>query len=133
MPDPFVVVEVGAGPGTLAPRAGRAAAGCAAALRYVLVERCEALRALHAELLPLEPVDEALGPGIDPGDPSSPDVVRSPGSGRSSRVDDLPVDPLEGVVARQRAARQPAVRHRRAHRRRGREVRARATTDDGEE
>src|SRR3954471_5131618 len=38
-PDPFVVVEAGAGRGRLGADVLRAAPGCAPALRYVLVER----------------------------------------------------------------------------------------------
>src|SRR5436190_1620189 len=40
-PDPYVVVEVGAGAGTLARHVLDAGPECAPALRYVLVERCE--------------------------------------------------------------------------------------------
>ncbi|HKY67660.1 MAG TPA: SAM-dependent methyltransferase, partial [Acidimicrobiales bacterium] len=41
-PDPFVVVEAGAGPGTLCRTVLAAAPVCARALRYVLVERSAA-------------------------------------------------------------------------------------------
>lgn len=51
-PDPFVVAEVGAGPGTLARSILRAAPACAPALVHVLVERSAAQRALHAAHLP---------------------------------------------------------------------------------
>src|SRR5262245_33110160 len=61
-PDPFVVVEAGAGRGRLAADVLRAAPECAAALRYVLVERSAELRARQRELLTVEPADEALGP-----------------------------------------------------------------------
>ena len=44
-PDPFVVVEAGAGAGTLAISVLAAQPACSAALRYVLVERSAALRA----------------------------------------------------------------------------------------
>ncbi|HEV7523778.1 MAG TPA: class I SAM-dependent methyltransferase [Acidimicrobiia bacterium] len=60
-PDPFLVVEAGAGNGRLAREVLRAAPACLAALRYVLVERSAALRAEQRDLLPLEPADEALG------------------------------------------------------------------------
>ena len=43
-PDPFVVIEAGAGRGRLAADVLRAAPACAPALRYVLVERSAALR-----------------------------------------------------------------------------------------
>ena len=50
-PDPFVVVDAGAGPGTLARSMRVADPECAPALRYVLVERSASQRALHAEHL----------------------------------------------------------------------------------
>jgi SAM-dependent MidA family methyltransferase len=51
-PDPFVVVEVGAGPGTLARSIRYAAPECSPSLLYVLVEQSEFQRALHEEHLP---------------------------------------------------------------------------------
>ena len=48
-PDPYTVVEAGAGPGTLARTILAAAPECAAALRYVAVERSAAQRTLHPE------------------------------------------------------------------------------------
>jgi SAM-dependent MidA family methyltransferase len=61
-PDPFLVVEPGAGVGRLAREVLRAQPDCLRALRYVLVERSPALRADQRNLLQLEPADEALGP-----------------------------------------------------------------------
>lgn len=61
-PDPFLVVEAGAGDGRLAREILRAAPDCLGALRYVLVEISPGLRSAQRELLPLEPPDEALGP-----------------------------------------------------------------------
>jgi SAM-dependent MidA family methyltransferase len=46
-PDPFVVVEAGAGRGALARSVRVAEPACTAALRYVAVERSDALRAQH--------------------------------------------------------------------------------------
>jgi SAM-dependent MidA family methyltransferase len=51
-PDPFVVHEHGAGPGTLARGVVQAAPSCASALRWVLVERSAAQRELHPDHLP---------------------------------------------------------------------------------
>jgi SAM-dependent MidA family methyltransferase len=51
-PDPFVVVEVGAGPGTLARCIRFAAPECSSSLLYVLVERSAFQRSLHGEHLP---------------------------------------------------------------------------------
>ena len=64
-PDPYVVVEAGAGPGTLARTVLAAAPACAAALRYVLVERSASQRRLHAQGLPLEDPALAFAP-VDP-------------------------------------------------------------------
>jgi SAM-dependent MidA family methyltransferase len=74
-PDPFLVVEAGAGDGRLAREILRAAPECLRALRYVLVEVAPGARAAQRELLPLEPPDEALGefaaaPGDDPPRPT---------------------------------------------------------------
>ncbi|CAB4953037.1 MAG: hypothetical protein F2837_09900 [Actinobacteria bacterium] len=51
-PDPFVVVEVGAGPGTLARSVRIAAPECSSSLLYVLVEQSAFQRNMHAEHLP---------------------------------------------------------------------------------
>ena len=50
-PEVFVVVEFGAGPGTLARSIAFAKPDCAPALRYVMVERSAEQRLLHAEHL----------------------------------------------------------------------------------
>lgn len=61
-PDPFVVIEAGAGRGRLAADVLRARPECEPALRYVTVERSAALREVQHELLALEPFEDALGP-----------------------------------------------------------------------
>ena len=48
-PDPFVVVDAGAGPGTLARTVAAGAPSCSAAMRYVAVEISDAQRALHPD------------------------------------------------------------------------------------
>ncbi len=63
-PDPFLVVEAGAGNGRLARDILRAAPECLRALRYVLVESSPVLRAEQRTRLALEPADEALGPFV---------------------------------------------------------------------
>jgi NADH dehydrogenase [ubiquinone] 1 alpha subcomplex assembly factor 7 len=65
-PRPFVVVEAGAGSGTLARSVLRAEPACAAALRYVLVERSASLRAAHDRGLPLTMPAHAFVAGRDP-------------------------------------------------------------------
>ena len=48
-PDPFTVVDAGAGPGTLARTVRLAAPACGASLRYVTVERSVSQRAHHPD------------------------------------------------------------------------------------
>ncbi|MGY6502697.1 MAG: SAM-dependent methyltransferase [Acidimicrobiales bacterium] len=60
-PDPFVVVDAGAGRGTLAISVLAALPRCTTALRYVLVETSPVLRALHGEHLALAPPATSLG------------------------------------------------------------------------
>src|ERR1700692_5107001 len=78
-PDPFLVVEAGAGNGRLAREVLRAAPSCLRALRYVLVERAAALRAEQRERLALEPADEALGPFVRRADDDQAVPARSAG------------------------------------------------------
>jgi SAM-dependent MidA family methyltransferase len=104
-PDPFVVVEAGAGNGRLAAAVLRAGPACLTALRYVLVERSAGLRAAQAERLTIEPADEALGPfaraadddADDDDDEDATEAVRGTGP-IVSALDDLPGIAVEGVV-----------------------------------
>src|SRR5205085_7640648 len=59
-PDPYVVVEAGAGAGTLALTILAAQPACVRALRYVLVERSDALRARHRDHLTPESAAHAF-------------------------------------------------------------------------
>jgi NADH dehydrogenase [ubiquinone] 1 alpha subcomplex assembly factor 7 len=97
-PDPFVVMEAGAGSGRLCREVLRAAPACAPALRYVLVERSAALRDSQRELLTVEPFEHALGP-------SSPDLsdggMPMPVAGTGpivSALEELPALTVDGVV-----------------------------------
>jgi SAM-dependent MidA family methyltransferase len=97
-PDPFVVIEAGAGRGRLASDVLRANPACARALRYVLVERSAVLRASQRDLLTLEPIDEALGPfarATDPGDPDEPVAGVGP---IVTSLDELPAIHVDGLV-----------------------------------
>ena len=85
-PDPFVVVDAGAGTGSLAVAVLAAHPECAPALHYVLVERSEELRTRHGEHLPLAPPATALGV---PGAGDGPVVVS---------LSELPAAPFVGVI-----------------------------------
>jgi SAM-dependent MidA family methyltransferase len=96
-PDPFLVVDAGAGRGQLARDVLRAAPRCAPALRYVLVERSAALRARQGEHLRLEPAGLALGPAVPPAPDEEPVAV--PGLGPVvTSLAELPAGPFVGVV-----------------------------------
>jgi SAM-dependent MidA family methyltransferase len=96
-PDPFVVVDAGAGRGRLAADVLAAPPRCAAALRYVLVERSDALRALQRDLVSIEPVEDALGP-VQPGDEEGR-AERVAGVGPiATSLGELPAVPFTGVV-----------------------------------
>jgi SAM-dependent MidA family methyltransferase len=95
-PDPFLVIEAGAGRGRLAADVLAAAPACAGALRYVLVERSPALRAAQRDLLTVEPFEDALGPVVRD-DEDAPIQVTGMGP-IATAIDDLPAVPLDGVV-----------------------------------
>ena len=97
-PDPFVVVEAGAGRGRLARDVLQAEPVCAPALRYVLVERSAALRVAQQQLLALEPPDEALGPVVRNRDPDEPDRYVEGVGPIATSIDDLPGATFDGVV-----------------------------------
>jgi NADH dehydrogenase [ubiquinone] 1 alpha subcomplex assembly factor 7 len=94
-PDPFVVVDAGAGRGRLAADVLRAAPDCARALRYVLVERSAALRAAQRDLLTLEPADRAFGPAVR----DEPDEAPRPIEGIGPIVTSLPELPALELAA----------------------------------
>lgn len=97
-PDPFLVVEAGAGNGRLAADILRADPECARALRYVTVERSPQLRAEQRTRLPLDPPDEALGPYVQRAAGDTPEPA--PGAGPVvAALDELPaIDARDCVV-----------------------------------
>lgn len=97
-PDPFVVVEAGAGRGALARTVLEAAPACLPALSYVLVERSASLRARHGEHLVISDPALALPPGAD-ADDDQDDPPAEPGRGpRFVSLADLPAVRIRGVV-----------------------------------
>lgn len=96
-PDPFLVVEAGAGRGRLAREILRSAPACAPALRYVVVERSAALRAAQRELLTIDPQEDALGPfATAAGDDVAEPV---PGAGPIvTTLAELPGGTFDGVI-----------------------------------
>jgi NADH dehydrogenase [ubiquinone] 1 alpha subcomplex assembly factor 7 len=96
-PDPFVVVDVGAGSGRLAADVLRSAPRCAPALRYVLVERSARLREEQRERLPIEPADRALGPAA-PGDTGDAPVPVTGIGPIITALDELPATVAHGLV-----------------------------------
>jgi NADH dehydrogenase [ubiquinone] 1 alpha subcomplex assembly factor 7 len=95
-PDPFLVVDAGAGRGRLAADVLAAAPDCATALRYVLVERSHELRAAQRELLVLEPFEDALGPMVRT-DEDAPIPVGGMGP-IATALAEFPAVPVTGVV-----------------------------------
>jgi SAM-dependent MidA family methyltransferase len=81
-PDPYVVVDAGAGPGTLALAVAAAHPRCEPALRYLLVERSAAQRTRHGDHLSL----------------SHPETSRSGVGPHFVSLGELPAGPFAGVV-----------------------------------
>jgi SAM-dependent MidA family methyltransferase len=96
-PDPFVVVEAGAGRGALARSVLDAAPRCTPCLRYVCVERSAALRAAAEDLLPVEPATNVFGP-VRANDPDEPSEVVPGGGPVVVVLDDLPMVTVRGMV-----------------------------------
>jgi NADH dehydrogenase [ubiquinone] 1 alpha subcomplex assembly factor 7 len=97
-PDPFLVVEAGAGNGRLARDILRASPQCTRALRYVLVERSPALRAEQRTRVPIEPPEEALGPFARAAGSDAPVPDPAAGPVFTSLEELPPVDAPDGVV-----------------------------------
>jgi SAM-dependent MidA family methyltransferase len=99
-PDPFVVVEGGAGRGVLAATVVGSAPACAPALRYLCVERSPALRRAAHQVLTVEPPANVLG-GVPDDDEDDEGPAPRAGAGTGPIVtvlDDLPAVRFRGVV-----------------------------------
>ena len=97
-PDPFFVIECGAGNGRLAADVLRARPDCAAALRYVLVERSESLRAEQRTRVELSAPELVAGPHLvgASGD-DAPEPVERTGP-LCAQLAELPSIRVDGVV-----------------------------------
>jgi SAM-dependent MidA family methyltransferase len=98
-PDPFLLVDAGAGRGRLAADLLAADPDCARALRLVLVERSETLREEQRALLAIEPAEDALGPSVHAVEDD--DVVARPVGGMGPIVTalaGLPAVAVDGAV-----------------------------------
>jgi SAM-dependent MidA family methyltransferase len=96
-PDPYLVMEAGAGSGRLCREVLRAGPDCAGALRYVMVERSPSLRAAQRELLTVEPFEHALGPAGPGLDEGAPKPVGDSGP-IVSALEELPALSVNGVI-----------------------------------
>ena len=96
-PDPYILVEAGAGAGTLARSVLDAAPACAPALRYVLVERSAALREAAAQNLRLELPAFVLGPATPAAPGEQPEPVAGTGP-LCTVLPELPAEPIAGTV-----------------------------------
>jgi SAM-dependent MidA family methyltransferase len=94
-PDPYVVIEAGAGRGALARSVIDARPACAPAMRYVCVERSPVLRDLLATALPIEVPSNAWG--ATGGDDAEPVIAEGAGP-IVTVLDELPLVPVTGVV-----------------------------------
>jgi hypothetical protein len=94
-PDPFTLVEVGAGDGSRAADFLAAGPECLTALRYVLVEEDAALRHQHPTYLPIESPVFVLGP-VDAGDD---DEAGRPVAGIGPLITSLAEPPVVDVPA----------------------------------
>lgn len=96
-PDPFVVVEAGAGAGILATAVRAAGPECSRVMRYVMVERSEPLRGRQAATLPLEPPSNGFGTSEDD-EVEMTTVRRSPPGPTFTSLEEIPAGPFTGVV-----------------------------------
>jgi SAM-dependent MidA family methyltransferase len=97
-PDPFVVVDAGAGRGRLASDVLRAQPQCARALRYVLVERSPALRGAQRDLVAIEPAERALGPALRAQPDEAPRPVTGIGPIATTLVEMPALEIPDGIV-----------------------------------
>ncbi|KAA0232351.1 MAG: hypothetical protein JJLCMIEE_00361 [Acidimicrobiales bacterium] len=100
-PDPFFLIDAGAGRGALAASVLDAAPDCAAALRYVMVERSGELRDLQGDLLPVVEPRFVFGAGtsaVDDGEDMATGKLLEGTGPIVTALEDLPAIAVVGVV-----------------------------------
>jgi SAM-dependent MidA family methyltransferase len=99
-PDPYLVVEAGAGSGTLARDIMAAGPACLPAMRYVLVERSRRLREAQGGRVSLELPAFVLGPAAPDGTDQDDDSLHTlPGRGpMATSLAELPAVGFTGIV-----------------------------------
>ena len=97
-PDPFVVIEAGAGRGALAGAVLDAEPACTRSLRYVCVERSPVLRAAIEDALPVEPAANVFGAVLHGEDPDDEAAVVTGTGPIITALDELPLVPVTGMV-----------------------------------
>ena len=96
-PDPFVVIEVGAGDGRLCRDVLRSNPDCTPALRYVMVERSDELRRAQHATLTITDAAIALGPHALDDEEGAALAVRESGP-IVTQLPSLPAGAFAGVV-----------------------------------
>jgi SAM-dependent MidA family methyltransferase len=92
-PNPYFVIEAGAGTGTLASGIFDVEPECSSVLRYLTVERSAALRTEQTGRFPIESAERVLG--VDEGTGSVVNRLKSP---VVATLADLPDGPMTGVI-----------------------------------
>ena len=96
-PDPFVVIEAGAGDGTLAREILRARPECLTALRYVMVETSGALRAAQCQRVEVVAPEIVFGAHEIEPDDDQPVIVEGTGP-VFTQLSGLPARAFDGVI-----------------------------------
>lgn len=97
-PDPFVVVEAGAGAGTLGAAVRAAAPECSGALQYVMVERSQPLRGRQAAAIPLEPPSGGFSASDEDHGAETTARRPNPAGPTFTSLEEMPAGPFTGVV-----------------------------------
>jgi len=94
-PDPFVVIDAGAGPATLCRAVIAAYLRCGPALRFINVEVSDAARELHRDIPGWVDANEFMGPMVEDEGEMLPQTGTGP---RVTSLGELPSESFVGVV-----------------------------------